>query len=145
MNRSLSPWRSFLLLALLAIAPGCGGKVATIEGTVTIDEKPVETGTITFVPIEGTPGSGARAQIAKGVYTIDSSMGTAPGTYRVEIAARRKTGKKIPIGSPAPPGTTADEEVEALPARYNKESTLRETLKAGANTVDFSLATKAKP
>jgi hypothetical protein len=142
MNGSLRPWRSFLLLALLAPAPGCGGNVATIKGDVTLDGKPVETGTITFVPIEGTPGSGARAQVAKGVYSIDSAMGTAPGTYRVEITARRKTGKKIPVGSPAPVGTMADEEVEALPARYNKSSTLKEVLKAGANPVNFPLTTK---
>jgi hypothetical protein len=131
-----------LLLALLA--SGCGTKVASVTGSVTLDGTPVETGLITFVPIDGTPGSGARAQIAKGVYTVDSSMATAPGTYRVEIAARRKTGKKIPLGSPAPPGTMADEEVEAVPARYNKESTLREVLKPGANAVDFALSSKAK-
>lgn len=132
--------RSALLLALFA--SGCGAKVASITGSVSLDGTPVESGYITFVPVDGTPGSGARAQIAKGVYTIDSSMAAAPGTYRVEIAARRKTGKKIPVGSPAPPGTMADEEVEAVPERYNKSSTLREVLKPGANTVDFPLATK---
>ena len=69
-------------------------------------------------------------------------MGTSPGAYRVEITARRKTGKKIPVGSPAPKGTMADEEVEALPARYHTASTLREVLKAGANKVDFPLTSK---
>ena len=132
--------RSLLLLALLA--SGCGAKVASITGSVSLDGKPVESGLITFVPVDGTPGSGARAQIAKGVYAIDASMAAAPGAYRVEIAARRKTGKKIPVGSPAPPGTMADEEVEAVPARFNKDSTLREALKPGANKVDFSLTTK---
>jgi hypothetical protein len=144
MLRPLLRWRSLLLLALLAPA-GCGGKVASVSGSVTLDGTPVESGLITFTPVEGTPGSGARAQIAKGAYAIDSSMAAAPGTYRVEIAARRKTGKKIPVGSPAPRGSMADEEVEAVPARYNKASTLRETLKAGANTVDFELNSKAKP
>lgn len=142
MCRSLSAWRTLPLLALLA--SGCGAKVASIAGSLTLDGTPVESGYITFVPIDGTPGSGGRAQIAKGVYIIDSSMAAAPGTYRVEIAVRRKTGKKIPIGSPAPPGAMADEEVEAVPARYNKDSTLRETLKAGANKVDFALSSKAK-
>jgi hypothetical protein len=42
-----------------------------------------------------------------------------------------------------PPGTTADEEVETLPARYTKKnSVLRQELKPGPNSCDFPLTTK---
>jgi hypothetical protein len=135
--------RRFLLLAFLALLSGCG-RSATVEGTLTLDGTPVEAGHITFVPIEGTAGSGARAAIANGRYAIGRATRIQPGVYRVEVSARSKTGKKIPVGSPAPRGTMADEEVEAAPAQYNKKSTLRQELKAGANTnVDFALSTKA--
>ena len=128
----------FLLPTLFIVLSGCGGGRAAVEGSVTLDGVPVEAGYITFVPIEETAGSGARAKIEKGHYVIDPAGRPVPGVYRVEISARRKTGKKIPIGSPAPLGTMADEEVEAVPARYNKESKVRRELKAGPNTADFS-------
>jgi hypothetical protein len=103
--------RRYLLLAVLALLPGCS-RSATVEGTVTLDGAPVEAGHITFVPTEGTAGPGAQATIASGHYTIDLASRAKPGVYRVEIAARRKTGKTIPAGSPFPPGTMVDEEVE---------------------------------
>jgi len=135
--------RRFLLLVFLVLLPGCGS-TATVEGTVTLDDSPVETGYITFVPIEGTGGPGSRASIANGRYAIDRDSRAHPGVYRVEISSQRKTGKQIPAGSPAPRGTMVDEQVEAVPAQYNKKSNLRQELKAGASTnVDFALTTKA--
>ncbi len=65
-----------------------------------------------------------------------------PCTFRVEIRAQRKTGNKIAAGSPAPPGTMIDETEEAIPARYNNESTLRVDVTTGRNSHEFKLATK---
>jgi hypothetical protein len=49
------------------------------------------------------------------------------GLYRAEISALRKTGEKTTVVIPfMPPGTTADEEVETVPARYTKNSVLRQ-------------------
>ena len=112
--------RACLLGAVLALACGCGGGLAGIQGTVTLDGTLIETGRISFVPIEGTAGSGGRAQIVKGHYSIDSAGGPSPGVYRIEILAPRKTGKKRPAGSPAPPGTMVDEEVEAIKSGLTK-------------------------
>ncbi len=145
MKPSLHARRWALLLSLVVPASGCGGGSASIKGAVTLDGTPVESGHVNFVPIEGTPGAGARAQVVNGQYSVEAAARASPGVYRVEISARRKTGKKIPVGSPAPPGTMADEEVEAVPVRYNKSSTLREELKGGANTRDFSLTSKPEP
>ena len=64
------------------------------------------------------------------------------GTARVEISSSKMTGKMIEVGSPMPPGTKIEETVEAVPAKYNKSSTLTVDIKAGANTHDFELMSK---
>jgi hypothetical protein len=132
--------RCWLLSALLV--SGCGGSHASVEGQVKLDDAVVETGSILFEPIEGTVGPSGRASIVKGRYAIDATGQLSPGTYRVEIRAPRKTGKSIPARSPAPRGTMIEEEVEAVPERYNTKSTLRQELKKGTNTADFALTTK---
>jgi hypothetical protein len=143
---ALSHLRGCLLVAVLALACGCGsGGRAGVQGAVTLDGAPIESGRISFLPIEGTPGGGGQAQIVNGRYTIASAGGPNPGVYRVEIRAERKTGKQIRAGSPAPAGTMVDETIEAVPARFNKDSTLREELKGGSNTRDFTLTTQAAP
>ena len=127
---------------LLLVAGGCSGQRGGVAGKVTLDGAALETGSISFLPIEGTESPTAGAVITNGAYEIPRDKGPMPGIFRVEIRAQRKTGNKIPAGSPAPPGTLVDETVEAIPARYNKESTLRAEVKAGANPLNFELSTK---
>ena len=121
---------------------GCGGGSAGVHGKVTLDGQPLETGVISFQPMEGTAGPAAGATIAQGEYKVQGEAMPSPGTYRVEIKSQKKTGKKMPVGSPAPPGTMAEETIEAVPPQYNKKSTLQRELKGGQNTVDFELASK---
>lgn len=140
MTTALRRGRCLLLLALFA--SGCGGNYASVQGTVTLDGAPVETGYLSFIPADAAAGSSLRAPIANGRYVITSTGQLKPGGYRVEIHAPRKTGKKISAGSPSPPGTMVDEEVEAVPDKYNKRTTLTRDLKAGQNTYDIELTTK---
>jgi hypothetical protein len=128
----------FLLLVLC----GCGDGKGSLQGTVTLDGATVENGYITLVPLEGTPGSGGRGAIVNGNYVLESENRILPGSYRVEISAQRKTGKKVPVGSPAPPGTVADEMVEAIPIQYNKRSTLRFDVPPGKTTKNFELTSR---
>lgn len=128
----------------LLLVCGCGGGAdrASVSGTVTLDQRPVEAGSISFVPIEGTQSPSAGAVITNGQYDIPRDKGPMVGVFRVEIHAPHKTGKKVPVGSPAPPGTLADEVIDAVPATYNTRSTLRCEVKAGSNTLNFDLARK---
>lgn len=121
---------------------GCAEKKAAIGGRVSLDNEPVEIGVITFEPVDGTKSPSSGAQITKGEYQIPQDQGPFPGTFRVEIRVSRKTGKRIPAGSPAPAGTMVDEVVEAAPEKYNKESTLRFEVKPGTNAANFDLSTK---
>ena len=95
MRRHFNP--CFCFLAGLAILIGCGGPAKTIvHGTVTCDGEKVQTGQVRFVPIEGTPGGVAMAEITDGEYRADNRGGLSTGKYRVEVDARKKTGRMVP-------------------------------------------------
>lgn len=133
----------WIFFSSLILSGGCGGGTqASVAGKVTLDGQPVENGLITFVPMDKSKGQTAGASISNGNYKIDSTNLPSPGTYRVEIIAKIKTGKKIPAGSPSPPGTMIDETIDGIPLKYNKKSTLIQEFKVGTNTCDFVLTVK---
>ncbi len=133
-----------VLIMATCLASGCGGDSGrgAVSGKVTVDGQPLADGVITFVPAAGTEGPSAGSEVKDGRYSIPADTGPVPGDYRVELRAQKKTGKMIEVGSPEPPGTKIPETVEALPAKYNSKSTLKETIKAGNNPLDFELKTK---
>ena len=145
--RFYRPLSLILSVASIAIfANGCGGQSGierpAVSGMVLLDGQPIESGTISFVPAPGTKGPTAGGIIKSGKYSIVEGDGAAVGTARVEISSSKMTGKMIEVGSPMPPGTKIEETVEAVPAKYNKSSTLTVDIKAGANTHDFDLMSK---
>lgn len=90
--------------ALLAVAAwgivvvaGCGGsgpKLAQVEGTLTLDGKPLANKSLMFLPIEGTAGNGAGGSSdAHGRFTLNAMIpgatrdypGIGPGRYRVTV------------------------------------------------------------
>ena len=124
----------------VCLAPGCGEHDGTsIHGTVTLDGAPVEGGSINFFPTKGTEGPVVGAAISDGEYKISAPKGPPIGTHQIEIRSSGKTGRKVPAGSPHPPGTMFDEVAEMIPAQYNSNSTLEREVKAGKNTLHFDL------
>lgn len=118
---------------------GCGGgPVLDAEGTVTFDGQPLDSGSISFEPA-GKQGREFGGVIQNGTYKVKSNPGAVPGEAIVRIRGARKTGKKIPAGSPEPKGTMVDEIVQ-LPKRYNDDSNMKVSLEAGkVNKHDFQL------
>jgi hypothetical protein len=111
---------------------GCGPAVATIEGTVRYDGRPVDAGRISFVPL-AAGHKAAWGEVREGAYSVAGE----PGSYRVEISWPRLTGRTVRGGFS---GTDLlPETEEAIPAAYNADSRLSATVAAGANTVDFDL------
>ena len=132
--------RIILAAAVLSLF-GCGndGQQLGSEGTVQLDKAPLQEGYITFTPQLDTSGPSAGSRIENGRFSIESEGGTFVGTFRVEITAMRKTGRKISD----PIGQLVDELEQYLPARYNKQSELTaKVTKEGPNKFEFELQSK---
>ncbi len=82
---------------LLAVAPGCGAgnKLTDVRGSVTIDNAPVESGTIHFQSKAAGKASSAGAAIKDGSFQLSSRLGLTPGEYEVSVQAFRKTGRIV--------------------------------------------------
>ncbi len=137
--RCFNKWRSRLLVSLtfLALNLGCEqpSNVGLVTGTVTVDGARPKSGSIAFFPADGK-ASTAGAEIVEGNYTARVPLGSS----RVEIRVSKTIGQKKLYD-------TADSPVksilaEALPARYNDESTLTIDVQRGDNHKDFDLTTK---
>jgi hypothetical protein len=129
----------WLALVSCLLAAGCGGKRASVQGTVTYDGEPVDGGRIHFIPQGDPPGRPAvHAVIEQGKYHLSASQGPEFGSHRVEIVWHKKPGGK-PLGKPGDPGFTTDDLVQTLPAIYNSKSTLSANVQPGSNTFDFAL------
>jgi len=132
-------------LVPVALATGCGGSGSGVDvsGSVTVDGQSLESGSIAFIPLPGTRGRSAGAEIIQGAYSVAAESGPAPGKYRVEIKAMRKTGRRFKDGFPHPPDDMVDEIEQFLPPKYNAQSELTAELKPGGNHgVSFDLTLK---
>src|SRR5262245_15814682 len=116
-----------LLLALLLTA-SCSDGSATgeVAGSVNIDGKSPDTGSIAFIPADGkSPTAGG--EIKDGKYTARVPVGTA----KVEIRVPKIVGKKKLYNTPDSPVQPIMEEV--LPSRYNDKTELTLDVKSGRN------------
>jgi hypothetical protein len=138
--------RRFCFVAALSIAlgPSCwcitgckAQRAASVHGKVTLDGEPVALGNIVFL----STGSGpkAAAPIEQGAYSIPAKDKLSPGSYRVEISWRKPTGRQV---ASADPGIMIDETREAVPAKYNTDSTLTAEIGSGDVQKDFELTSK---
>jgi hypothetical protein len=108
----------------------------TVTGTVRLDNEPLSTGSIAWIPIDGTPGPGGGAGITnEGKYEI--KRGLRPGKYRVEIRSSRTLSRKVV--NPTIPADLVDEEVSVIPEQYNISSGLIREVGPGSTVVNFDL------
>jgi hypothetical protein len=127
----------FLMLSCI----GCNVRSenrATIGGEVKLDGRPIERGSIQFLPMQGVAGSIANGEIVQGRYQMSGKTGPAIGWNRVEINAARKTGRMVP--KPYPKRGATEEAVEAVAPSYNSASTLKFEVQPGENHADFDVA-----
>jgi hypothetical protein len=108
----------------------------TVTGTVRLDNELLTTGSIAWIPIEGTPGPGGGAGInSDGKYEI--KRGLRPGKYRVEIRSSRTLPR--PVVNPTIPADIVDEEVSVIPEQYNSNSGLFREIGRGSYVFNFDL------
>ncbi|MDR0704592.1 MAG: hypothetical protein LBF88_06340 [Planctomycetaceae bacterium] len=141
----------FIVVSLFICCFGCfsgdGLNRAAVEGTVTLDNKPLEKGFISWFPLN-REGPTVGADIQNGKYKLNKKNGPVVGEYRVTINGQPvPTGKKIP--SSMNPAVMEDELMDPVPAKYRSdnagtmgqeiEPVLKATVVTGKNVIDFSL------
>lgn len=112
---------------------GCTDGRGSVNGTVSIDGKPVGSASVTFVKQGG--------ELAReGAVVRDGSFHAVvpPGKYKLEVNGQKVVGKRK---QKAFDGT--DEEVELteemFPERYNAKTDLLEDIRPGINTIKLEL------
>ncbi len=142
MPRPRSVVMTTLLLIFSTFLVGCGGEGDTLNrqpvaGTITLDGKPLEKGSITFMPADPQKGNVASAEISAGTYKIEPSQGLVPGGYRVIISS--PSGDTAPVDSNELPGQAPPPSPDLIPPIYNSETTLNAEITEGENVKDFQL------
>ena len=144
-----------LVLPCLAAAliAGCGkepGYVgaprAEVTGKVTLDGKPVATGSIMLVNTAGGTGTegdvnNASGGIENGVYKIEEANGPTAGTYRVEIYAYElppEIASRTDLGDDERGRHTK----QVIPRKYNQNSSLSLQVTPPKVEKDFELTSK---
>ena len=130
---------TMLLIASFSFLLGCGpdtdGRVP-VSGTITLNDKPLESGTIQFAAVDGSLLSGAT--ITAGKYEVPAAQGLRPGTYTVRVSSV----DEVATNEVAPGDSAAAEakNKELIPAEFNVDSKVTAEIKDGsANTFDLAI------
>jgi hypothetical protein len=119
---------------------GCGESLpegkprAAISGTVTVDDKPLADGVVAF--ISQAEGVNDTLPVTDGKFSGEVTA----GERRVEIVGYKEAEAQAAGGYTPPGGATTSKE-NYLPAKYNTESTMKETVAAG-KTFDFKVTSE---
>lgn len=124
---------------LAAVLLGCGKQPVgpprgTAHGNVSLDGKPIAVGTITFAPKDAKAGPAWIGAVKDGRYASGAG-GPIVGRSRVEICASRTEAAE----SSNDQRDWKRNYVEAVPARYNSQTTLEADVQTGENSFDFEL------
>ena len=112
---------------------GCSDGKSSVTGSVTLDGRPVASGSVTFVKQDGELAREG-AVIHGGTF----HAAVPPGKYKLELNAQKVVGKRKQKAFDG-----SDEEVEIteelFPPRYNTNSELLQEIKPGANVIKLDL------
>jgi hypothetical protein len=130
------PYWILLCIPLLAVA-GCGGKfkLGQVEGTVTLDGKPLGEAAVAFTPLAAGPESPASSGLtdSAGKYrlslVIDQTSGAIVGKHKVVVSKGFESSSDI--------ATPQERARAALP-----DHDFSFEVKSGSNKADFNLETR---
>ncbi|MBI3463288.1 MAG: carboxypeptidase regulatory-like domain-containing protein [Planctomycetes bacterium] len=124
-------------IVVLGLICGCGPggpEIASVEGTVTMDGKPLANAAVVFIPENGRP-AGATTD-SQGHYVLNFTSGrkgAIPGKNSIRITTLRDAGEDE-NGNPIPA------QRETVPMKYNAASELTFEVKEGEkNVANFDL------
>ena len=135
-------WCSSLSLIAVMLA-GCGSAYdATVQGVAKLNQAPLQSGTVTFIPQQSGP-SGYGEIESDGSYSIMTGRekGLPAGTYVVTVAANEPS---TPDKNPSAPPTPGK---PITPAWYRDatQSPLKFTVSPGKNTIDLEMTSQQPP
>lgn len=120
------------VVVVLGLA-GCGSDGrSTVEGTVTLNGRPIESGAVAFRPLDGKTAT-VGCFISAGRFRLQVPV----GSMRVEITSMEKAGTAVTLAQGDP--VEVELHSEAIPERYNAKSELVIDVKAGINRVAYAL------
>jgi hypothetical protein len=125
--------RRFACAALVLTCIGCGSSdgLIPVSGTVKLDGQPIDKGSISFAPVDGT-GQTAGSEIVVGAYKTR----VPKGKLKVSISAMKVVGTKKLYNTPNSPEMPVTE--ERVPAKFNKATELVREV-TGSAKLDFDL------
>ncbi len=128
------------MLTIAAGLVGCGPSdgMIDINGTVTMDGKPVESGSITLTPVDGSSKVGG-GTFENGTF----STRAAPGEMAVQIRGHEIVQLPNPTKEQIERGLDTERH-EIVPAAYNSASKLRINISPDNTTFDFALTKDGK-
>jgi hypothetical protein len=117
---------------------GCGRDTdrLPLAGTVSWQGRPLDKGSIVFVPTAGHRGPKLGAKIVAGEFQIDAERGATPGAYRVEV--RPDSGEYPHSPTDARPHAASSPQL-LIPPEYNSQSRLTVAVSAEQTTFNFEL------
>jgi hypothetical protein len=131
-----------VMVGILAAIVGCGeadGRLP-LSGVVTWQGRPLQRGSIVFVPASGHRGPKVGAEIVAGQYQIAKERGPTAGTYRVEV--RSDSGERPHSPTDSRPRTAPVAQPVSISSEFNSQSRLTVAISADRTELDFALPTK---
>ena len=84
-----------IFITMLLLSTGCSSDTRlAVYGSVSVDDSPLTTGSISLQPIEEHLSS-AGGSVVNGKFELPATHGLKPGKYLVTISGYRETGKMI--------------------------------------------------
>lgn len=134
---------SMVVLSAVTLLTGCGAEsnnTVTVQGKVTVDGKPVEQGSITFLATDGeTPSSGG--VIAGGEYSAE----IVPGEKTIMILGNEVVGQELVLEG-VPDSGMRDKLKTTTHPNYNAAhlTPLKASITEATESLDFALTKDGK-
>jgi hypothetical protein len=139
-----------LALATMLLLPGCnsseGPTRVAVVGHVKLDGKPLQRGSIEFIPVQDTEGPKAAAEIVDGDYRLRKADGPVVGTVRIEINSIQSPAFALDDPQAHAKNIWTAVETNLVPPQYNQQSTItRAITEDGPNEFNFNISTGGQP
>lgn len=146
--------RCIIVLGLIILLTGCGEKgplLVPVTGTVTLDGKPIEKASVTFMPAEGQPQPASGETDAQGKFKLRTTIGpkdyvgALPGKFLVIITKSTLSGATADANGLSTGVSPEGIKIEwIIPEKYSKTNTSELTSKVEPSMAPADFALKGE-